>query len=50
MVEKVERRASGEKIDHEKCFQSENTYENEYSQMPNGVFYLDVSDEEEFII
>ena len=50
MVEKVERRVSGEEIDHEKCFQSGNTYEYQYSQMSNGVFYLDVSDEEEFII
>ena len=50
MVEKVERQVSGEKIDHEKWFQPDTTYEYQYSQMSNGFFYLDVSDEEEFII
>ena len=50
MVEEVERQVFVPKIDHEKCFQSENAYEYEYSQMSNGVFYLDISDEEEFII
>ena len=50
MVEKVERQVSGDRIDHEKWFQTETTYEYEYSEKPNGVFYLDVSDEEEFIV
>ena len=48
IVGKVERQVSGEEIDREKWFQPETT--NEYSEMSNGVFYLDVSDEEEFII
>ena len=50
MVEEVERQVFVQKINHEKYLQSENAYEYEYSQMPNGVFYLDISDEEEFII
>ena len=50
MVEEVERQVFVQKIDHEKYLQSENAYEYEYSQMSNGVFYLDISDEEEFII